>query len=203
MKAKVLIAIMVMSVVVHLSGQDETSLFSPGVDVAKMPGYVDLSDVKIPKNAENVTEISLGLPLLNLLKHTAHADDGMAGSLTGIFTIQVKSFEVHRRDREMLEPIVKKIEKQLEKDQWQRILYSKDGDEISVITIKHDKGKPAGLFIMSYIPEKEVSFVNFVGQIDLNKIGALNFGFNNSALDSLRDKFSDDDDWDDIHDDDD
>ncbi len=40
--------------------------------------------------------------------------------------------------------------------------------------------------------------MNIVGHVDLKKIGALNLGFNNSALDSLRDKFTydeDDDDW--------
>ena len=56
---------------------------------------------------------------------------------------------------------------------------------------------------MSYVPEEEVSFVNIVGQIDLDKIGALNLGFKNSAMDSLRNKFSDDDDWDEIHEEDD
>jgi|GEM_PF-875227 len=201
MKTKILIPIILLLMVVQVSGQDEPSLFSPGLDASKLPGYVDLSDVKIPKHAENITEISLGLPILNLLRHDD--DDEVAGSLSGVFTIQVKSFEVDRRESEKLEPIVKKIEKRLEKDHWKRMLYSKEGDEISVITIKYDKGKPAGLFIMSYTPEEEVSFVNIVGRIDFHKIGALNFGYNNSALDSLRDRFSDDDDWDEIYEDDD
>jgi len=197
MKVK-LLSIFVVMMAVQVFGQDEPSLFSPGMDVTKMAGFVDLSDIKIPKHADNVTEISLGLPLLNLLKYASNDEDGgVAGSLSGIFTIQVKSFEIDHRDSESLDPIVKKIEKRLEKDNWQRMVYSKDGDEISVITIKYDKGKAAGLFIMSYTPDEAVSFVNIVGQVDLKKIGALNLGFNNSAIDSLRDKFTDDEDDDD------
>ncbi len=163
-------------------------------DIKKMPGFVNLEEIEIPGNAGEVTEISLGPPLLRIAR-TAHSngDKHLSESLEGLFSIQVKSFDVDSFQAIQVRPIMDKIEKRLAKDKWERLVRVKKAHEMTNVSIKYDKGKAVGILIMSLNPGNEASFVNIVGNIDLNQLGNLsNFGVDTSPLDSLE-EWSDDD----------
>jgi hypothetical protein len=156
-------------------------------DIRKMPGFVNLEEIQIPGNAGEVTEISLGPPLLRIAR-TAHTngDEHLSESLEGIFSIQVKSFDVDSFQAIQVRPIMDKIEKQLAKEKWERLVRVKKAHEMTNVSIKYDKGKAVGMLIMSLNPGNEASFVNIVGNIDLAQLGELSdFGVDTSPLDSL------------------
>jgi hypothetical protein len=162
-------------------------------DLKKRPGYIDLSEIEIPVDAEKVTEISLGPPLLRIARSTGiNGDKELSETLEGIFSIQVKSFEVDEEQVKKMKPIIEKIEKKIYEDDWMRLVQVKSKDELTIVAMKYDKKMVCGLFVMSIKPGEESTFVNIVGNVDFNKLGDLNLGEYSSALDSLR-MFDDDD----------
>ncbi len=157
------------------------------IDLKKQPGYIDLSKIKIPGKAGKVTEISIGPALLKLAAGISESsDEKLSKSLSGIFSIQVKSFEVDSEEAEKIRPVMAEIEKKLNRENWERLVRVKEEDELTIVSIKHDKGKVVGLLVMSLKPGDEASFVNVVGNIDLKNIGKIGMGLNDSALDSLQ-----------------
>ena len=155
-------------------------------DIKKMPGFVNLEEIQIPGNAGEVTEISLGPPLLRIARTAHNGDKHLSETLEGLFSIQVKSFDVDSFQAVQVRPIMDKIEKQLAKEKWERLVRVKKANEMTNVSIKYDKGKAVGLMIMSLDPGSEASFVNIVGNIDLSKLGELSdFGVDASPLDSL------------------
>lgn len=168
-------------------------VFAQDTDVKKRPGYIDLSEIEIPVDADEVTEISLGPPLLNIARSIhSNGDEELNETLEGIFSIQVKSFIVNEEQAKKMRPIIKKIENKIYSDNWIRLVQVKSKDELTIVAMKYDKKMVCGLFVMSIKPGDESTFVNIVGNVDFNKLGDLNLGNYSSALDSL--KFHDDDD---------
>ena len=164
-----------------------STLWAQEIGIKKQPGYVDLSKIEIPGNAGKVTEISLGPALLRLAAGISeNSDKTLSKSLSGIFSIQVKSFEVDSKEAKKIRPIMAEIEKKLNRENWESLVRVKEEDELTIISIKHEKNKVVGLLVMSLKPGDEASFVNIVGNIDLKNIGKLGMGLNNSALDSLQ-----------------
>ncbi len=165
-------------------------------DIKKMPGFVNLEEIQIPGNAGEVTEISLGPPLLRIARTTgANGDKHLSKTLEGLFSIQVKSFDVDSFQAVQVRPIMDKIEKQLAKEKWERLVRVKKAHEMTNVSIKYDKGKAVGLMIMSLNPGNEASFVNIVGNINLSELGELSdFGVHVSPLDSLEELSDEDED---------
>jgi hypothetical protein len=157
-------------------------------DLKQYSGYVNLEEIKIPEKAGEVTEITLGPALLKLAAKTSEeGDENLTKALGGILGIQVKTFEIDSAEAESIQPIMDKIEANLNRDGWERLIQVKGKNERTVVSIKYDNDKTAGLFIMSVEPGDEASFVNIVGSIDLNTIGNLGIDLDDSTLDSLKD----------------
>jgi hypothetical protein len=171
-------------------------LMAQDPDIKKMPGFVNLEEIEIPGTAGEVTEISLGPPLLRIARTArVNGDDHLSETLEGLFSIQVKSFDVDSFQAIQVRPIMDKIEKQLAKEKWERLVRVKKVHEMTNVSIKYDKGKAVGLMIMSLNPGSEASFVNIVGNIDLAQLGDLsNFGVDTSPLDSLEELSDEDED---------
>ncbi len=163
----------------HIRAQD--------MDVKKLPGYIDLEQIPIPNNAGRVTNITLGPPLLQIATRTMNGDDELTETLSGIFSIRVKTFEIDREMTQEIRPKLAAIEEQLNKEDWQKMVEVKDRDDYTIISMKYDKGQAAGLLIMS-LNDDEASFINIVGKIDIDKIGRLGSEFHIDSLDSLNDR---------------
>lgn len=162
-----------------------TQLKAQDMDVTTLPGYVDLEQIPIPSKAGRITNITLGPPLLRIATQTVNGDDELSETLSGLFSITVKTFEIDSQVAEELKPKIEAIEEKLNNEDWQRIVEVKDIDEYTTIRMKYDKEKAAGLLIMS-LEDDEASFVNIVGSIDFEQIGKLGGGLHIDALDSLQ-----------------
>ncbi|MBN2031579.1 DUF4252 domain-containing protein [bacterium] len=162
-----------------------TQLQAQDTDVTKLPGYVDLEQIPIPSKAGKITNITLGPSILGIAQQAVNGDDELSETLSGLFSIRVKTFEIDSQIAEELKPKIEAIEEKLNGENWQRIVEVKDLDEYTTISMKYDKNKAAGLLIMS-LEDDEASFVNIVGSIDFEKIGKLGGGLHIDALDSLK-----------------
>ncbi len=155
-------------------------------DLKKHPGYVDIEKFKIPDYAEEITEVDLGPELLqSLVSAEIEGQEDLTALLRGLTSIRVRSFDVKPEDAERIRSDMEKFEKDLQKDQWTRIIRSKEADELTNISIKFKDGNMLGLIVMTVEPD-EVAFVNIVGSINLGQMLAGLGGMDFSALDSLQ-----------------
>ena len=155
-------------------------------DIKKHPGYVDLSEIKIPDAAEEITDIDLGPALLALAQLGSDEDEDFGEGLSGLLSIRVKSFEVDFDDAEDVRRVMKKIGKKLDNENWTPLIRSRSRGEMTNVSMKIEKGKVVGFFLMSIDEDEGVSFVNVVGgNVDLESIRDFGLGISDSAMDSL------------------
>ena len=158
-------------------------------DMTKHPGYIDLSGIQIPKNAGEVTEVTLGPDIFRLFQpHNDEDNSGIPFGKGGMFSINVKSFEIDSAEDQNIRAEMDKIEKKLQKENWTSVVRVKSGEESTNISMKIDKDtqKMEGLFIMSLEPGHEASFVNIVGSIPLEALSNMGVDMDDSAMDSLK-----------------
>ncbi len=134
------------------------------------PGYVDLSWIEIPDDAHEIQDIDLTVMLEELAADArAEGEQELANLLSTITSLRVKAFSL-TEDDEKSRQAAARVQEQLEKDGWARIIYLKDGDEtMSVSTYRHD-GHMVGLTAVAYEPGGQVGFVNVVGNLDLGHL---------------------------------
>ncbi len=170
------------------------SIFAQDEDYSKYPGYVDFGDLSVFENGEEVTEVLIDHNLLKMVaKFTKGRDEDsqeLSNLLNGLQLIRVNTFEVSPSNKSELIAKVKKIEKDLKKQNWQRMVKAKSKDEITNIFLKTDENTDQiiGLAIMSIDSDGEASFVNIVGNIDMETIGKLSNKFDIPGLDTLNNK---------------
>jgi len=171
-------------VAVPLSAQERS--------IKSHPGYIDLDDIRIPHDAEDVTEIDLGQGLLSLMNlFGGDEDDEEIDELTKLFSIKVKTFSLYEDgDIRRMRKTMEKKEKELGKKNWEMLVRTKNRDEISVISIKTEKRKTVGLFIMSLDVSGSVSFVNIVGGLNLATVAQLGVELSDSTLQVLEKSFN-------------
>jgi hypothetical protein len=164
--------------------------FAQDPKVINHPGFVNLDEIPVPPDAAEVTEVDIGPDLLggmaSMFSGEAHEEIGK--ELEGFLSIRVKTFNIDSMMTLKLRPVMEKMEKRLNRENWKNIVRVRKGREMTNVSIKYDKAhkKPMGLFIMSVEPGCEASFVNIVGSVDLGKLSQMGIDMNPNALDSLK-----------------
>jgi hypothetical protein len=162
-------------------------LYAQESELKQYPGYVNFDEIKVPDKAGEVTEITLGPAMLKLAAMTSENDDeDLTELLAGLHGIQVKSFNIDPDEAAAIQPVMDKIEAKLNHEGWERLIQVKEEDERTIVSIKYDGKKAAGLLVMHIDPGNEASFVNVVGEIDFTKLGNLGVDLDNSVMDSLK-----------------
>lgn len=176
--------------------------FAQDFDLINHPGYVNLDDIEIPEDAMDVTEVSIGPELFEMIQDFAGEEGGNGMPDFGQFlNIQVKTFDITEKVSEDIRKKMAKLEKKLKRENWKSLVRVRSGGEFTNVSVKYDKGnkKTMGFFVMS-LDQEEAAFVNIVGSVDVNMLRNMNVGISGSALDSLKsamDHDHDDDDEDD------
>ena len=80
---------------------------------------------------------------------------------------------------------VKKVSKKLTGNKWEKVVRAIDKGEHVEIFIKPEDTKIAGLLVMGMEKNREVTFINIVGEIDLALLGKLGAKFNIPNLDQV------------------
>ncbi|MBZ5523453.1 MAG: DUF4252 domain-containing protein [Acidobacteriia bacterium] len=133
---------------------------------------------KLSSKAAEVTDVTLDGDLLQMAaRFTSKSDDKDAKQVSdlirGLIGIYVKSFEFDKPNQYTQED-VEAIRSQLAGPGWSRIVQStskRDAETNEIYLMKKD-GRITGIAILVAEP-KELTVVNIVGEIDMDKLGEL------------------------------
>lgn len=154
--------------------------------VKDLPGYIDLSWIEIPADAEEIQDIDLGSVLLGVAADAEEAGDNeLAQALAMVKSIRVKAFSTENIDPDKIDQMVKKVQSELKKNDWERLVYMKDNDETLTVSTKYKDGNMVGLMVVAAEVGDEVAFVNVVGDLDLATLMRLGLNFDDLDLDEL------------------
>ncbi|NOZ60315.1 MAG: DUF4252 domain-containing protein [Calditrichaeota bacterium] len=155
----------------------------------KMPGYVDLKGIEEFKNADETVEVFITKRLLKLVaSFSTGQDSSLANLIKNLALIRVEKFNIPAKKIEKVKKLIEKTSKKLKSQNWESTLKARKKDKVTEIFLKEEKGKVAGLLIMSVDNSGKAVFVNIVGNIDLDQLGKLSQKFNIPKLDSLSGK---------------
>jgi len=139
------------------------------------PGYVNFDNIDIPEDCEETVEVYLQGPILKVVAAVTESEDpALSNMLEDLLLIRVNSFSLDTKNLAKITSRIKKIEKELKQQNWQKIVRVKDKKDRAQIYLKTDSNdRFAGLVVMAIEDSKEVVLVNIVGTIDLNQISKL------------------------------
>ena len=92
---------------------------------------------------------------------------------------------MNERVTTQMQPVIESMRKQLEKDDWNQMIYVKNDDETFTVSVKKDDGKMVGLMVIAFEPEDSATFVNIVGNLNLKSLAALIDEFGDGEFEEL------------------
>lgn len=155
-------------------------------ELRKLRGYVDFDSWTGLRPAETTVEIYIKDPILSLVARlTRDEDPDLSDLLSSLKLIRVQTYPLDASDTREIKARVDEIRKKLEKDKWEIVVRAREPDQQVHVYIKSSKDEVNGLVIMAAKYGENISFVNIVGDIDLNSISRLGNKFDIPGLDSL------------------
>ncbi|MFA7287796.1 MAG: DUF4252 domain-containing protein [Melioribacteraceae bacterium] len=153
-------------------------------DFTKMSGFFNFGDMTSIAKSEPVTEILVEEPLLKMAAKMAGNEDGANELLNALKVVKVMEYELTINNKHDFETKVDDLDKTLLNNKWERIVKSKSKGGSANVYMKSDgKGNYSGMAVMALGMNGKATFVNVVGDINLDTIGKLSTQFN---LDSLK-----------------
>jgi hypothetical protein len=129
----------------------------------------------LTNGAADMTDVTLDPPLLQLASGFLSSNDEASANIkdlvAGLQGVYVKHFEF-KQEGTFDSGIVDPIRKQLTAPGWARMVSTREGGESVDIYLWQQGDAPGGLAVVAVEP-KEVTVVNIVGRIDLQKLAAL------------------------------
>ena len=150
-------------------------------DYVNEPGYADFGALISFYKGDDVTEVFLDEHILKMMsKLSGENDPEMKKLLTGLKLVRVYSFEVPKESRLKLKNKIGEIDKKLLKEKWYRIIKIKEKNGYTNVYLKSsaDENNVVGLAVVSLDSNGEASFINIVGNINLDNLGKLSDKFN-------------------------
>ncbi len=159
-------------------------------EIRKHPGYVDFSKIQVPGDAEESVEIYLQSPILKIAAVVAGNDDpGLAEMMKNLLLVKVNSFKLRATETSKITREMERIERQLNAQNWQKIVRVKGKTDKANIYLKtDDKDRIAGLVVMAIDNNNEAVFVNVVGNIDLSQVSKLGARLDIDELEEIKSK---------------
>ncbi|MCF8259979.1 MAG: DUF4252 domain-containing protein [Melioribacteraceae bacterium] len=156
-------------------------------DYSNEPGYVNFGNLDLADENGSVAEVILEAKLLRMVSKMAKGEDEeLANLIAGLKLIVVNSFEVSANNKDKVVDRINSIDKDLNKKSWDRIVRIKGKEENVNIYIKTTPEETiAGLVVAAMDENDQATFVNIVGDIDLETIGRLSDKFDIPNLEKI------------------
>ncbi len=186
MKKKLLLISMIMCFVL-------SSVTAQKNDYTNYKGYVDFGNLEQFETGEEVTEVLIEEHLIRMVaKLATNEEPELSSVLDGIKLIKVNSFEISKENEGKLSNKVKEIDKTLMNKGWDRIVRTKSKEEtVNVYILTNNEEKIEGLVVASFEKDGDATFVNIVGDINLETIGELGNKFDIPTIGDIHDKKDD------------
>jgi len=148
-------------------------------EVSKEPGYFDFGDLSEFQSGDEITEVFLEENILKMVgKLTKEEEPELSQLINGLKLIKVNIFGFENKNEAQVKEKMNEADKKLISSKWNRIVKTKEGGEQTNVYIKTSSGgNVLGLVITIIQDDGEASFINIVGNIDLEKIGELSKKF--------------------------
>ncbi|MDQ7816492.1 MAG: DUF4252 domain-containing protein [Melioribacteraceae bacterium] len=161
------------------------SAFAQQGDLKKEPGFFEFSQLSSLRSGEMISEVYLEEPLLKMVAGmTGESEEGVGNLIAALKLVKVQEFMVDEKEIERVEKTIESMDTELQNLKWQRIIKSRNKGNFTNVYVKPSSdGGYAGLVITSLDGKGKVSFVNIVGNIDLESIGKLSKQFNLPKVD--------------------
>ena len=159
-------------------------------DYTKHKGFIDFGDLEMFETGEEVTEVLIEEHLIRMVaKLATNEEPELSSVLDGIKLIKVHSFEISKENTEKLSNKVKEIDKTLLNEGWDRIVRTKSKEEtVNVYILTNNEEKIEGLVVASFEKDGDATFVNIVGDINLETIGELSNKFDIPSIGGIHEK---------------
>ena len=164
--------------------------FAQKNDYSSYKGFIDFGNLEQFETGEEVTEVLIEEHLIRMVAKLATKEEPELSSvLDGIKLIKVHSFEISKENTEKLSNKVKEIDKTLMNEGWDRIVRTKSKEEtVNVYILTNNEEKIEGLVVASFEKDGDATFVNIVGDINLETIGELSNKFDIPSIGGIHEK---------------
>ncbi len=153
-------------------------------DYSQYPGFVDFGNLEQFENSEESTEVLINQNLLKMVaKMGSHMDingkrdSSFAEMVGGLKLIRVNVFGIDSTKTKSVFKLLSKINRELLRKGWDRLVRQKSKDERTNVFIKTDHNSVIQGLVVTSVDKSEATFVNIVGKIDLEKLGELSSNF--------------------------
>lgn len=150
--------------------------FAGSAIAADEPGYVDIGQL-LPSSKGEFVEVNLSPALLKFAARIARHQQPEAAEIVGdIKRIRVNVIELDDSNRAETIAKIEAVRTKLENQGWTRMVTVReknDGDNVAIFAKIRDDENIDGLVVTVIDRKGEAVFVNIVGNISADKIGAL------------------------------
>lgn len=183
MKKKLVMMIILMGFLVSTG-------FAQKNDYSSYKGFIDFGNLEQFETGEEVTEVLIEEHLIRMVaKLATNEEPELSSVLDGIKLIKVHSFEISKENEGKLSNKVKEIDKTLMNEGWDRIVRTKSKEEtVNVYILTNNEEKIEGLVVASFEKDGDATFVNIVGDINLETIGELSNKFDIPSIGGIHEK---------------
>jgi hypothetical protein len=146
------------------------------------PGYIDFG--KFPQTSGEFVEVDLKNSLLSMVARlTQKEEPEVAELLRGVHSIRVNVIGLTDENREDMETRIKSIRTELDTKGWEKIVTAQNPKEDVGIYLKTRAEEAIeGLVLTVLEGKREAVLINIVGDIKLDKLGALGDRLNIAPL---------------------
>lgn len=169
-----------------------TNTPAQNTDYKKEPGYVEFGDLSSLESGDDVTEVLLDERLLKLASGFSKEDSPeLKNLLSGLKLVKVNSFGISDKNEERVMGKMKSLDKELTGNNWNRIVKTREHGANTNVYIKTNGGNGVvGLVVTNLNPRGRspkgvASFINIVGNINMETISKLSENFNIPSLDGV------------------
>lgn len=164
--------------------------FAQKNDYSSYKGFIDFGNLEQFETGEEVTEVLIEEHLIRMVaKLATNEEPELSSVLDGIKLIKVHSFEISKENEGKLSNKVKEIDKTLMNEGWDRIVRTKSKEEtVNVYILTNNEEKIEGLVVASFEKDGDATFVNIVGDINLETIGELSNKFDIPSIGGIHEK---------------
>ena len=164
--------------------------FAQKNDYSSYKGFIDFGNLEQFETGEEVTEVLIEEHLIRMVaKLATNEEPELSSVLDGIKLIKVHSFEISKENEGKLSNKVKEIDKTLMNEGWNRIVRTKSKEEtVNVYILTNNEEKIEGLVVASFEKDGDATFVNIVGDINLETIGELSNKFDIPSIGGIHEK---------------